>query len=105
VEIAVSGNLVLLRTPPGSAHVVASALDRGRTRGGDRHGCGDDTVLVVAAEHLGGEALCERLEEITGAGPDGPQLRLPAAPQADPATAERQDEVTKRVALAYSGGS
>ena len=28
VEIAASGNLVVLRTPPGSAHVVASALDR-----------------------------------------------------------------------------
>ena len=28
VEVRTSGNLVVLRTPPGSAHVVASALDR-----------------------------------------------------------------------------
>ena len=28
VEVAPSGNLVVLRTPPGSAHVVGSALDR-----------------------------------------------------------------------------
>ena len=28
VEVAYSGNLVVLRTPPGSAHVVGSALDR-----------------------------------------------------------------------------
>ena len=28
VEVAYSGNLVLLRTPPGSAHVIGSALDR-----------------------------------------------------------------------------
>ncbi|HAZ56601.1 MAG TPA: ArgR family transcriptional regulator, partial [Acidimicrobiaceae bacterium] len=28
VEVESSGNLVVLRTPPGSAHVVASALDR-----------------------------------------------------------------------------
>src|ERR1051325_1432957 len=28
VEVAHSGNLVVLRTPPGSAHVVGSALDR-----------------------------------------------------------------------------
>ena len=27
-EVASSGNLVVVRTPPGSAHVVASALDR-----------------------------------------------------------------------------
>src|ERR1700735_5546437 len=28
VEVAHSANLVVIRTPPGSAHVVASALDR-----------------------------------------------------------------------------
>ena len=28
VEVAHSANLVVLRTPPGSAHVVASAIDR-----------------------------------------------------------------------------
>ncbi len=28
VEVRCSGNLVVLKTPPGSAHVVASALDR-----------------------------------------------------------------------------
>ena len=67
VEMAASGNLVVLRTPPGSAHVVASALDRAGLEGASGTVAGDDTVLVVAAEHLGGEALCERLEEITGA--------------------------------------
>jgi transcriptional regulator of arginine metabolism len=67
VEIATSGNLVVLRTPPGSAHVVASALDRAGLDGAIGTVAGDDTVLVVAAEHFGGEALCERLEEITGA--------------------------------------
>ena len=38
VEVAHSGNLVVLRTPPGSAHVVGSALDRSGARGGRRHG-------------------------------------------------------------------
>src|SRR5689334_18619484 len=28
VDVAHSGNIVVLRTPPGSAHVVASAIDR-----------------------------------------------------------------------------
>ncbi len=67
VDMATSGNLVVLRTPPGSAHVVASALDRAGLEGAIGTVAGDDTVLVVAAEHLGGEALCELLEEITGA--------------------------------------
>jgi len=67
VEIAVSGNLVVLRTPPGSAHVVASALDRAGLEGVVGTVAGDDTVLVVAAEQLGGEALSERLDQITRA--------------------------------------
>ncbi len=67
VDMAASGNLVVLRTPPGSAHVVASALDRAGLDGAIGTVAGDDTVLVVAAEQLGGEALCQRLEQIMGA--------------------------------------
>ena len=37
VEVAHSANLVVLRTPPGSAHVVASALDRASLGVGARH--------------------------------------------------------------------
>ena len=40
VEVAHSGNLVVLRTPPGSAHVVASALDRAGLARRPRHGGG-----------------------------------------------------------------
>ncbi len=36
-EVAHSGNIVVLRTPPGCAHVVASALDRSRVDGHARH--------------------------------------------------------------------
>jgi len=67
VDIATSGNLVVLRTPPGSAHVVASALDRAGLEGAIGTVAGDDTVLVVAADALGGEKLGDRLEEIAGA--------------------------------------
>ena len=38
VEVAHSGNLVVLRTPPGSAHVVGSALDRSGSGRGHRDG-------------------------------------------------------------------
>ena len=59
VEVAHSANLVVLRTPPGSAHVVASALDRAGL--GDIVGtvAGDDTVIVVAAEQIGGAKVAE----------------------------------------------
>ncbi len=67
VDIATSGNLLVLRTPPGSAHVVASAIDRAGLEGVIGSVAGDDTVLVVAAEHIGGESLAKRLEQIMGA--------------------------------------
>jgi transcriptional regulator of arginine metabolism len=67
VDIATSGNLVVLRTPPGSAHVVASALDRAGLEGAIGTVAGDDTVLVVATDQLGGEKLGDRIEEIAGA--------------------------------------
>ncbi len=70
-EMACSGNLVVLRTPPGSAHVVGSALDRSGFPGLVGTVAGDDTVLVVAAEELGGAALAARLAEVARIEGDG----------------------------------
>ncbi|HZU78849.1 MAG TPA: arginine repressor [Acidimicrobiales bacterium] len=67
-EVAHSANLVVLRTPPGSAHVVGSALDRSGFDGVVGTVAGDDTVLVVAAEDLGGAALAARLADVAGLG-------------------------------------
>ena len=47
-EVAASGNLVVVRTPPGCAHVVASALDRSGARRLLGTVAGDDTLLCVA---------------------------------------------------------
>jgi transcriptional regulator of arginine metabolism len=61
VEVSTSANIVVLRTPPGSAHVVARALDR--TGLPDMIGtvAGDDTIIVVAAESVSGKELGSRL--------------------------------------------
>ena len=61
VEVAHSGNLVVLRTPPGSAHVVGSAIDRSGLADVLGTVAGDDTILVVASERAGGEQLAQRL--------------------------------------------
>ncbi|MFN0091810.1 MAG: arginine repressor [Acidimicrobiales bacterium] len=66
VEVTQSLNLVLLRTPPGSAHVVASALDRAGLDGVLGTVAGDDTILVVAAEDVGGPAVAARMRELAG---------------------------------------
>jgi transcriptional regulator of arginine metabolism len=60
-EVSSSANLVLVRTPPGCAHVVASALDRARLPEVVGTVAGDDTVLVVAAEKVKGSALAAKL--------------------------------------------
>ena len=66
VDVGYSGNLVVLRTPPGSAHVVASALDRTGIEGSIGTVAGDDTLMVVAAEGTTGEQLATALSALAG---------------------------------------
>jgi transcriptional regulator of arginine metabolism len=60
-EVAHSGNLVVVRTPPGCAHVVASALDRSGLPGLLGTVAGDDTMMCVASERVGGARLAKTL--------------------------------------------
>jgi transcriptional regulator of arginine metabolism len=66
VEVAHSANLVVVRTPPGSAHVVASAIDRAGLTGIIGTVAGDDTILVVTADLTGGAQVAERLASLAG---------------------------------------
>jgi transcriptional regulator of arginine metabolism len=66
VEVAHSQNLVVVRTPPGSAHVVASAIDRSGLSDVVGTVAGDDTILVVATERTGGAALATELSGLAG---------------------------------------
>ncbi len=70
-EVAHSGNIVVLRTPPGSAHVVGSALDRAGLEEIVGTVAGDDTVIVVAAEHVGGADVARRLSALAGLSDQG----------------------------------
>lgn len=63
VTATYSGNMVILRTPPGGANYLAAAIDRALVVGdGSAIGtiAGDDTILVIAADPDGGEALVAR---------------------------------------------
>ncbi len=68
VEVAHSGNMVVLRTPPGSAHVVGSALDRSGLDAVIGTVAGDDTVLVIVDEEVGGRTMAARLSDVAGIG-------------------------------------
>ena len=56
-----SGNMAVLRTPPGAAQFLASALDRSGLSDVVGTIAGDDTILVVAREAVGGAALGDKL--------------------------------------------
>jgi transcriptional regulator of arginine metabolism len=66
LEVAHSGNMVVLRTPPGSAHVVASALDRAALADVLGTIAGDDTLLCVVKESAGGAHVAAALAALAG---------------------------------------
>ena len=67
LSITASGNLVVIRTRPGAAPVVAGSIDAAPLPGVIGTVAGDDTVLVVAADGTSGHTLAADLER-SGAG-------------------------------------
>ncbi|HUP99795.1 MAG TPA: arginine repressor [Aeromicrobium sp.] len=64
VSAEASANLVVLRTPPGAAQFLASAIDHAGHPGILGTIAGDDTVLVIAREPAGGAALATHFTEL-----------------------------------------
>lgn len=67
-EVEFSDPMVVVRTPPGCAHVVASALDRSRIKGIIGTVAGDDTLLCVADADFGAARLAAMLRDLAGLG-------------------------------------
>lgn len=68
VSAAAQDNTVVLRTPPGAAQYLASAIDRSSMTGVFGTIAGDDTVLVIADSTVGGQALAETFLEYAAGG-------------------------------------
>ena len=64
VSVDHSGNLAVLRTPPGAAHFLASAIDRAALPEVVGTIAGDDTIMVVAREPMTGAQLAARFESL-----------------------------------------
>jgi transcriptional regulator of arginine metabolism len=71
VSAEASANLVVLRTPPGAAQFLASALDKAELA--MALGCiaGDDTVLIISRDPNGGAALVQKLLTLADHGANG----------------------------------
>ncbi len=67
VSTDASGNLAVLRTPPGAAHYLASAIDRAALPYVVGTVAGDDTILVVAREPMTGAELAATVEDLSRA--------------------------------------
>jgi len=67
------GNQVVLRTPPGAAQYLASAIDRSDSPDVLGTIAGDDTILVIATDPDGGPDVAARLLALAGA--DAPDIR------------------------------
>jgi transcriptional regulator of arginine metabolism len=76
VSADASANLVVLRTPPGAANFLASALDKADLGSVLGTIAGDDTVMVISRDPSGGEALAARLLSLANG--DHPDPKDPA---------------------------
>ncbi|MFG1866100.1 arginine repressor [Microbispora bryophytorum] len=61
VSAEASANLVILRTPPGAAQFLASAIDHAGWESILGTVAGDDTILVISRDPTGGQALAKTL--------------------------------------------
>ena len=64
--VEVSGNLVLVKTPPGAANAVAQGLDSSALDGLLGTVAGDDTILVVAKSAPAGRSLAGSFRTMAG---------------------------------------
>lgn len=64
VSTDASANLAVLRTPPGAAHYLASAIDRASLTEVVGTIAGDDTIFVIAREPMTGAQLAALFETL-----------------------------------------
>ena len=67
-----AANLVVLRTPPGAAQFLASAVDHAVVPGVLGTIAGDDTVLVITRDPRGGPAVARRFLDLSTSTPPRP---------------------------------
>jgi transcriptional regulator of arginine metabolism len=65
-SIDTAGNLVVVKSPPGSAHMIGVALDRSDFREIVGTICGDDTVFVACASSKVAAELATKLRKEDG---------------------------------------
>jgi transcriptional regulator of arginine metabolism len=60
-SVAPAANLVVIKTPPGSAHLVGVALDQSELSDIVGTICGDDTIFIACRSSAEAQGLCAKL--------------------------------------------
>src|SRR5687768_3836669 len=66
VSIEAAGPLIVIKTPPGSAHLVASAIDQAHLPEIAGTVSGDDTLFLAVRDGIALPSLMRRFAEMTG---------------------------------------
>ena len=66
LEVVSSGNLVVVKTPPGGASAVARALDNAALKDVIGTVAGDDTILCICREGVRGQTVARKLRSMAG---------------------------------------
>ncbi|WP_049578003.1 arginine repressor [Streptomyces sp. SBT349] len=73
ISAEASANLVVLRTPPGAAQFLASAIDQAQVHDILGTIAGDDTVLLITRQPTGGQSLADHLLRLAQRQKETPQ--------------------------------
>src|SRR5687768_8201586 len=68
LSVEAAGNLLVLRTPPGSAHLVGLALDQARLEEVAGTICGDDTLFVALRDGMNPGIVAGRFHKMSQEG-------------------------------------
>ena len=66
-SVEVAGNLLVMKTPPGSAHLVGVAIDQARLPEIAGTVSGDDTLVLVIRDGFAAEQVKSRIDALSGA--------------------------------------
>ena len=64
-SVEAAGNLIVMRTPPGSAHLVGLAIDQAKLPEVAGTICGDDTLFLALRDDVVAGAIAERFRTLS----------------------------------------
>jgi transcriptional regulator of arginine metabolism len=65
-SVEAAGNMIVMKTPPGSAHLVGLAVDQAKLKEVAGTVCGDDTLFVVTRDGVNTYQVAQGFKSVSG---------------------------------------